>query len=318
MQNGTPRICFTLMPPLFRPFLFVLMTTSLCAQSRVDHVIVVSIDGAKPSVVHESEAPTLKKLAAEGAVTWEASTIFPSKTLPSHTSMICGVGPDKHQVLWNNYMPIRGMVKSPTMFTILRQSEPTAVTALFAGKAKFRHLWQKDSLDLFDFGGPQTAVAPAAPSAEIEKDKKPSQLVAKQAAEWLKTHKPRLAFIHFPDVDSAGHASGWGSPEQKEAMKVTDQALYQIRRAIEDNGMAANTVLIVSADHGGHLKTHGENIPDDMLIPWVAWGKGVKKNHPLTTKITTFDTAATALWLLGIPVPADWDGKPVTEAFESN
>jgi len=30
---------------------------------------------------------------------------------------------------------------------------------------------------------------------------------------------------------------------------------------------------------------------------------------------STCDTAATALWLLGIPIPADFDGRPVVEAF---
>ena len=285
------------------------------AAPRAEHVFIVSIDGAKPAVIAESEMPTLKKIAAEGAVTWQASTIFPSKTLPSHTSMLTGVGPDKHQVLWNDYMPIRGFVKAPTVFNLLRAKEPEAITAIFAGKMKFRHLWQKDTLSLFDFGGPQTPT-PAAGTPEIEKNKIPSQTVAKQFAEWLKTNKPRLAFVHFADVDSAGHKDGWGSPQQKETIKGTDQALYQVRRAIEDAGLAANTVVIVSADHGGHDKTHGLNIPDDMLIPWIAWGTGVKKGHTITQKVTTYDTAATALWLLDVPIPADWDGKPVTEAFE--
>jgi len=27
------------------------------------------------------------------------------------------------------------------------------------------------------------------------------------------------------------------------------------------------------------------------------------------------DTAATAVWGLGLTVPADWDGRPVVEAF---
>lgn len=286
------------------------------AAPRAEHVIIVSIDGAKPAVVKVSEAPTLMKMAAEGAHTWEASTIFPSITLPSHTSMLTGVGPDKHKILWNAWTPIRGIVKVPTVFTLLRQKEPEAVTALFVGKVKFRHLWQKGSLSLFDFGGPQTP-APVAGSSEIEKDKKPSQMVAKQFAAWIKAgNKPRLAMIHFPDVDSAGHKDGWGSPQQKEAIKVTDQALYQVRRAVEDAGLANNTVILVSADHGGHDRTHGLNIPDDMIIPWVAWGKGVKKGHTITSSVTTYDTAATALWLLDVPIPAEWDGKPVTEAFE--
>jgi len=285
------------------------------AAPRAEHVFVISLDGAKPAVIKESQMPVLNKLADEGAFTWQASTIFPSKTLPSHTSMLTGVGPDKHQVLWNDFSPIRGPVKVPTMFSLLRAKEPAAVTAMFVGKVKFRHLWLKDSLDIFDFGGPQTP-APVAGTPELEKTKVPSQGVAKLASPWIREHKPRLAFIHLTDADSAGHASGWGSPEQKQALNVTDEALGEVVQAIKDAGIADSSVIIISADHGGHDKTHGENIPDDMLIPWVVWGKGVRKQFTLTQPVTTYDTAATALWLLGVPLPAQFDGKPVTSAFE--
>lgn len=304
------------MPTLLRSLALVaLLSLPASAAPRAEHVFIVSIDGGKPAVIAESEAPTLKKIAAEGAVTWQASTIFPSFTLPSHTSMLTGVGPAKHHVDWNNYMPIKGLVRVPTVFSLLHDTAPDAVSAMFVGKVKFRHLWLKNTLSLFDFGGPQTD-APVAGSPELEKDKKPSQAVARQAAGWIKEHKPRLAFIHFPDVDSAGHKSGWGSPEQKEAIKVTDQALWQVWQAIKDAGIADSSVILISADHGGHDKTHGLDIPDDMLIPWVAWGKGVKKGFTITEKVTTYDTAATALWLLDVPVPAEFDGKPVTSAFE--
>ena len=138
-------------------FLVPLLALALSAHAapRAEHVFVVSFDGGKPSVIAESEMPTLKKLAAEGAVTWQASTIFPSKTLPSHTSMMTGVGPDKHQVLWNDFMPIRGVVKVPTIFSLLKAARPDAITAMAVGKMKFRHLWIKDSLDIFDYGGVQ-------------------------------------------------------------------------------------------------------------------------------------------------------------------
>ena len=42
----------------------------------------------------------------------------------------------------------------------------------------------------------------------------------------------------------------------------------------------------------------------------------MKKNFTITVPVTTYDTAATALWLLDVPVPAEFDGKPVTSAFE--
>ena len=290
------------------------LVSSGFADVRAKHVFIISIDGAKPAVVAESEMPVLKTLAKEGAVTWEASTIFPSKTLPSHTSMLTGLGPDKHQVLWNDFSPLKGFVKVPTVFSLLKAAEADAVTAMFVGKIKLRHLWLDGSLDVFDFGGPMTR-APVAGSAEIEKDKKSSQMVAKQAVDWLAGNAPRLAFLHFSDPDSAGHKSGWGSPEQKEAFKVTDQALGQFMRALKGSAMAEDSVVIISADHGGHDKTHGDNIPDDMLIPWVAWGKGVKAGQVISVPVTTYDTAATALWLLGVPVPEGFDGKPVVSAF---
>jgi predicted AlkP superfamily pyrophosphatase or phosphodiesterase len=287
----------------------------LIATPRAEHVIVISIDGGKPAVIAESEMPTLKKIAAEGAVTWQASTIFPSKTLPSHTSMLTGVGPDKHQVLWNDFSPIKGKVKVPTVFSLLRAVDAKAVTGMFVCKQKFRHLWIDGTLDTFDFGGP-IQDTPVAGSPEIEKDKKPAQLVAKNASAWIKEKKPTLLFVHFADPDTAGHKDGWGSPQQKEAFKVTDQALWQVWTAVKEAGIADSTVILISADHGGHDKTHGLNIPDDMLIPWVAWGKGVKANTTITAPVTTYDTAATALWLLDVPLPAEFDGKPVTSAFE--
>jgi predicted AlkP superfamily pyrophosphatase or phosphodiesterase len=287
----------------------------LIAAPRAEHVIVISIDGGKPAVIAESEMPTLKKMAAEGAVTWQASTIFPSKTLPSHTSMLTGVGPDKHQVLWNDFSPIKGKVKVPTAFSLLRAVDAKAVTGMFVCKQKFRHLWIEGTLDTFDFGGP-IQDTPVAGSPEIEKDKKPAQLEAKNASAWIKEKKPKLLFVHFADPDTAGHKDGWGSPQQKEAFKVTDQALWQVWTAVKDAGIAESTVILISADHGGHDKTHGLNIPDDMIIPWVAWGKGVKANTTISAPVTTYDTAATALWLLDVPLPAEFDGKPVVSAFE--
>ena len=300
-------------------FLAVVSLVSIVtAAPKADHVFIISFDGGKPKVIHETEMPVIKRLASEGASTWAANTIFPPKTLPSHTSMLTGLGPDKHQVLWNDWMPLRRVGDNvQTVFSLTKRAAPDSLTAAFVGKVKFRHLWLKDSLDMFDFNGPQSAGGPPPGAAtEIEKRVVPAQTVAKNASAYIVEKKPRLCFIHFPDADSAGHKSGWGSPEQKEAFKVCDQALGQIVRAIEQAGIAGSSIILITADHGGTGKNHKDDTPDDRNIPWIAWGKGVKKNHPITTAVNTFDSAATALWLLDVPLPAGLDGKPVTEAFE--
>lgn len=265
--------------------------------ARARHVFIISFDGGKPSVMKQSKMPNFFSMTSQGASSSEAQTIFPSSTLPSHTSMLTGVGPATHRVSWNEWQPEKGLVPVPTIFQLAKKTNKSLVTAMFVGKQKFAHLFLPGSLDAFSL--PDYS----------------ARIVARQAAEYIMLKKPNLCFIHFADSDGAGHKYGWGSPEQVKSFADEDDALKTVWRAIEKAGIAKDSVVIMSADHGGHAKTHGSNSPEDMTIPWVAWGKGVKRGYTITAPITTYDTAATALWLLGVPVPEGWDGKPVTSAF---
>jgi arylsulfatase A-like enzyme len=53
---------------------------------------------------------------------------------------------------------------------------------------------------------------------------------------------------------------------------------------------------------------------EDMTIPWIASGPGVQPKV-LTTQVHTMDTAATAAFMLGLPIPPEWDGVPIYEAL---
>ena len=59
------------------------------------HVLVVSIDGLRPDAIAAYSAPTLQRLIREGSYTLSATTIDPSTTLPSHTSMLTGQPPER-------------------------------------------------------------------------------------------------------------------------------------------------------------------------------------------------------------------------------
>lgn len=286
-------------------------TALSAAQRRVEHVFILSIDGGKPSEIARSEMPVLGRIVKEGAHTWTARTVFPSVTLPSHTSMLTGLDITNHMITWNDWIPGAGAVRVPTVFALARKQGLS--TALFAGKEKFRHLVQGDIPDVFVFDAEMPA--PKDGKKAVKVGTVPAAKVAEQVAKHIREKKPNLCAIHFPDTDSAGHKYGWGSPEQIKAFSDVDAALAVVRKAIEDAGIADKSVLIISADHGGHDKTHGSNSPEDMNIPWIAWGKGVRAGAEIRSAVTTYDTAATALWLLGIQPPEKFDGKPVTEAF---
>jgi predicted AlkP superfamily pyrophosphatase or phosphodiesterase len=260
----------------------------------VDHVFIVSFDGGKPAVMRDSNMLVFKDMQRQGACTSAAFTVVPSYTLVAHASMLTGVQPNKHLIDWNDWQPAKGPVQVPTIFALAKKKGLT--TGLIAGKTKFKHFEIPNSLDLFS-AGETSALA-----------------VAKTAAEFIVTQKPNLTFMHFADSDNAGHSYGWGSDEQKRAFADQDAALQILRRAVAEAGIEKNSVFILTADHGGHGYGHGTTDLDDMHIPWVAWGKDVKPGV-LTRRVDIHDTAATALWLLGVRVPRQMDGRPVREAF---
>ena len=290
---------------------------SVCAAPRTEHVFIISVDGGKPEGMQHSNMPVLKKLVKEGACTWIAQTITPPLTLPAHTSMLTGVRMEKHGVTWNNWEPTNGVVGVPTVFTVARQAGFS--TAMFVGKEKFRHFLQPQTVDEFYYDASNAVAVMKSDSGDRVVKKEGNIfaiMVATNAANYIIRHKPNLCFIHFTDADTVGHEFGWGSPEQLKAFADTDVALGIIQNAIRKAGIARRSVIIISADHGGHGKGHSQGTPEDMTIPWIAWGQGAKKRFTITTPVNTCDTAATALWLLGVQPIAALDGVPVTSAFK--
>jgi len=287
-----------------------------CAARRANHVFIISIDGGGPAVLQKAAMPTLDTLVSEGACSWTAQTIKPSLTLPSHTSMLTGVPMETHKMSWNGWVPTNGTVKTPTVFAAAKRDELS--TAMFAGKEKFRHLLQPGSLDHFSYDYSNSVVILKSDSGGPDVRKEGSvftKIVADQAADYIVRFKPNLCFIHLTDPDTVGHQFGWGSSEQLKSLADVDAGLTTILQAIRDAGIQRDSVILISADHGGHGKGHSRGTPEDTTIPWIAWGKGVKPTFTITEPISTCDTAATALWLLRVTPIATMEGKPVLSAF---
>jgi predicted AlkP superfamily pyrophosphatase or phosphodiesterase len=292
-------------------------TLAAGAAPRAEHVFIISIDGGKPDVIKRSKMPVLKELVEQGACMWTAQTIHPSVTLPAHTSMLTGVRADKHQITWNDWETNKGVVRVPTIFTAAKRAGFS--TAMFVGKEKFRHLLQPGTVDEFWFDPAASRVVAKSASGGTDLKEEGdvfARTVAANAAEYIVKHKPALCFIHFTDPDAVGHESGWGSPEQIEAFADVDAALGVVLQAIRKANIAKQSVIIISADHGGHGRGHSQGTPEDMQIPWIAWGRGVKKHFEITSPVNTCGTAATTLWLLGVKPLMALDGAVVRSAFK--
>ena len=138
---------------------------------------------------------------------------------------------------------------------------------------------------------------------------------AEAAIKNIRGMKPDFLFVHFDGVDHAGHAFGWNSRQYLKAVELTDALISGILDVIAESGLKDNTVVLVTADHGGKGTQHGGASPGELEIPWLLSGPGVAAGREIQSVVNTYDTAPTLALLLGVKPPACWIGRPVSEAF---
>lgn len=289
--------------PLFvtgeRPLLAAAATpVAAPALPTIKHVVIISIDGLRPDALEMANTPTLDNLRAGGAYSPQAQTVDPSVTLPAHASMLSGMLPQKHGILWG--LPYIGWpgLNGPTLFNVAHDAGLS--TAMVFGKEKLNYLVLPNSVDK-RFG---------VDTHDTE--------VKEKAIEFIQAGLPNVLFIHFPDVDRVGHDYGWMSQNQLQSVTFVDGLIGEIVTSLDHGDYLASTLLIISADHGGHGFGHGDDSPVDRTIPWLAVGPGIQPGVTLTDPINIYDTAATALAALKLPIPTQWDGRPVREIFKIN
>ncbi len=287
-----PTLTSTL-PPAETPIPSASPSPTITPLPRPARVLLLSIDGFRPDAIELAPMPNLQTLIQNGAYSLTAQTIFPSSTLPAHASMLTGLCPSKHGVDWNNYLPERGYAAGVDIFDLAQAAGMQ--TIMVVGKEKLHQVTEPQGTDSFIYIN--------------DRDK----VIAQEVVELIPQGFD-LLFVHFPLPDGMGHEYGWLSPEQLSVLYRADEALLSILQALEAAGWRQTTLIIVTADHGGHNTTHGSNLPEDMTIPWIAAGPGIRPGA-LTTAVNITDTAATVAWALGLPIPPEWDGMPVLEAF---
>jgi predicted AlkP superfamily pyrophosphatase or phosphodiesterase len=260
-----------------------------------DHVIILSEDGLRPDALEQANAPVHRALMREGAFTLHARTIRTASTLPAHAAMLSGFDVPAHGLSWNSWQPSRGNIKVPTVFSVATHAGQK--TAAFVGKRKLEHIAPTGTVTLF-----------SNPGFLCKK-------VVVPAAAHFRENQPQVEFVHFSDPDEGGHRVGWMSRDQLDAIGHSDECLGKLVEAIKATD-PEHTLLIISADHGGRGRNHSGAREEDRLIPWIAWGAGVRPGHRIDAPVSTVDTAATALWALGYAPSPGGAGHPVTEAFE--
>lgn len=272
---------------------------------HVKHIVLIGCDGFGAYAVADAKMPNLKHLMETGSWSLKARCVMPSSSADNWASMLMGAGITEHGYTeWNSKVPEIPSVTTtkygifPTIFSVIRDQKPAAKTAAIYSWGGIAPLIEKDAINIVIPGGDAG-----------------DDFCVDTTVSVIKREKPLFTFIHVSQPDGVGHNIGHRTPAYYEELQKVDVRIGKIVQAVKDAGIENETIIIVTADHGGINKGHGGKSLDEIQIPWIINGPGIKKNHEIKDVIITYDTAATIAWVFGLKMPQSWRGKPVTDGF---
>lgn len=252
-----------------------------------EKVILILADGLRPDAMIACGHPFVEKMRERATYSLEAQTVMPSVTLPCHMSLFHSVDPARHGTTTNTFTPqvrpIDGLVD---------------VLAAAKKKCGFFYSWEQ----LRDLARPGKWNAIEYLHCSQYNDS--NQLVTPRAIKYIEEQDPDFVFLYLADTDNTGHGYGWMG---KEYMQDTYDAIECVEQVYDKFGQ--DHTIIFLADHGGHDRTHGTDLPEDMTIPLFFMGKAFAQGKVLSAA-SIKDVAPTIVKLLGVAPADEWEGKP--------
>lgn len=270
------------------------------------HIVIIGVDGMSPNGIINAPTPNMDYLMENGSFTLHARAVLPTSSSSNWASMIMAAGPEQHGITSNGWERDDHILPPvtvgpdnevfPTIFGVIREQMPDAEIGAIYHWGGFGRLFEK---------------APVNYDVHIDGEQETTDEVCK----YIKEKKPTFTFVHLDHVDGAGHGAGHGTPEYYAAVARADSLIGQIVKAIQDAGIENETMILVTSDHGGIGTGHGGETLAEIEIPFILYGKNIKKGKEIMDMVYTYDNAATVAFASNLQAPQAWIGRPVKSAF---
>ncbi len=252
-------------------------------------VVLISIDGMRADGLKACGNPYVGELERMCTHTYTGQSMIPSVTFPCHFSMTHSVTPARHGILTNTYVPEVRPVTG--IFEKIRNAG--GVSAMFYGWEPLRDIATPGSLKFATY-------------INAYMKESSDTVLTDEALRVIGENKPDFAFLYMVETDEkGGHDNGWMSEEYLRRISI---AIDNVKRVIEAFGDEYS--VIVMADHGGHDRSHGSTMPEDMTIPFFFYGREFTPGR-VVDGLSLLDIAPTVAKLMGIEPEAEWEGHSV-------
>ncbi|MBE6617812.1 MAG: DUF229 domain-containing protein [Ruminococcaceae bacterium] len=272
-----------------------------------DRVVIIGVDGAG-AFFKGADTPVLDEIFAKGAVTYTMQASTPSISAQSWGSLFHGVIPEIHRLTNEKAEaePFDPNSDIPSFFRVVREAFPDAELASFC-------TWNTINIGIIEDN-----LGVTEDTADNDAD------LTEKVVSYLDANDPKLLFVHFDDVDGAGHEYAYGNGHHIAQIEKSDEYIGQIFNKLEEKGLLKNTLFIVTSDHGGTGKTHGGDNDREMNIMFAVAGKTVVEGgEPESINeegklddMQIRDTAAVVLQAFGLSIPEGWTSVVPDNIFE--
>jgi len=254
-------------------------------------VILICIDGMRADGFLTCGNAYAQELMKLGAYSTAAQSVLPSITLPAHMSIFHSVPPQRHGILTNTYTPL----VRPLNGICEQIKNAGGVNAIFYGWEPMRDISRPGSMKISAY-------------LDCYLEDGSDAILTDAALACMRTRKPDFVFLYMAETDDkGGHAKGWMTPDY---MHYVSAALDNVKRVVEE--MGSEYTVILTADHGGHDRSHGTDMPEDMTIPMVFIGNRFTPGKQLEN-LSLLDIAPTIADVMGVPAEPEWEGRSVAE-----
>lgn len=277
------------------------------------HVIILGFDAMSAAGIQRAHTPNFNRMIENGAVSVHTRCIRETSSSQNWMTMVSAAPIEMHGVLTNAWKP--GMSENvppalenniglfPTIFDDIRAQKPDLRQYAFIEWTSETRMYDMAAFD-------STWVQKTDPEIRNYRD-----VLDKAFTKYLED-RPEMMFVSIDITDHMGHTFGHESEEYLNTISQMDSLAGSFVRQLDERGWMDDTVIIVTADHGGLNLGHGGDTMAEYEIPIILYGKGVTKGKVMKRTNMIYDVGATAAGLLGVELPWECRGKLLIEAFE--
>lgn len=310
------------------------------ADARDRHVVLISVDGLPAYLLDDPSAPlpNIRRLAEQGVAAEGMTVSNPSVTWPNHTSLVTGVRPEKHGVLFNGVLekggaglPIKvnprkdkaDLVHVNTLYDVLADRGLTTGEINWPCTRGSKTLVASfpDVPETFEHTTPEFIEslkrAGIVSDASIKEFGKLSPsardlLWTRAACHLIREQKPNLTLVHLLNVDAIHHKHGPQSWAGYSAIAFADACVGEILDAIDLAGIREKTTVMIVADHG--FQAIPQTVQPNVLLRQAGL-LTVEGNQVVTARAHVFPEGGIGMLYLTSPDKAA-DREKVLELFQ--